>query len=71
MTLDGIEPRMFPGVVSRRRRSSLRSSSVEKENTEGLQGQAQAQADHAGHSGFRRGEGSAVVEEQDSDEEEQ
>lgn len=53
VTLDGVEPKMFPGVVSRRRRSSLRSSTVEDRED--------------GHSGFRRHDGSAVVEEQDTD----
>ncbi|OCL11608.1 AMP deaminase [Glonium stellatum] len=48
---DGIEPRLFPGVVSRHRRSSLRrpsSSSFSEKDGEG------------GWSGFRRGVGAAL-----------
>jgi AMP deaminase len=47
-TLDGIEPRIFPGVVSRRRRSSLRGGSAE---------------DMPARSGTVKGEEGAVVEE--------
>jgi AMP deaminase len=69
LTLDGIEPRIFPGVVSRRRRSSLRSSNVgESEGGQGY-GQTQAQGLQPGHSGFVRGGGSEAVEEQDTDDE--
>jgi AMP deaminase len=61
--MDSIEPKIFPGVVSRRRRSSLRSGSA-YDDVEG-----EHVAHHAAHSGFRRKEESAVVEEKDSDDE--
>lgn len=68
MALDGIEPRIFPGVVSRRRRSSLRGSSVdmgavESESAAGVQGQNSGPT----RSGFARGAGEedAVVEERE------
>jgi AMP deaminase len=65
LTLDGIEPKMFPGVVSRRRGSSMRGSNVDECDAT----QSQAQFRQGGHSGFRRTDGSSVVEEQDSDDE--
>jgi AMP deaminase len=65
LTIDGIEPRIFPGVVSKRRRSSLRSSTLEDG-----EGNQQAQAQHPGHSGFRRGNEGSVVEEHDTDDDE-
>lgn len=55
VTLEGMEPRMFPGVVSRRRRSSMRSSTMED--------------GEPAHSGFRRGDAGSVVEEKDTDDE--
>ncbi|KAJ4344920.1 AMP deaminase [Ascochyta clinopodiicola] len=55
LNLDG-EPRIFPGVVSRRRRSSLRSSQVED-------------GDDA-HAGLHRVPTEPAVQERDSDEEE-
>lgn len=61
LAMDGIEPKIFPGVVSRRRRSSLRSGSAHEEYD------AEHTA-HAHHSGFRRSEG-AVMEEDDTDDE--
>jgi AMP deaminase len=64
LSLDGIEPRLFPGVVSKRRRSSLRSSALEDG-----EGNQQGQAQHPGHSGFRRRNEGSVVEEQDTDDE--
>ena len=72
LTLDGIEPRIFPGVVSRRRRSSLRSSNVGDVQAEAMQGYEQARPPQSaqanpGHSGFVRGGGSEAVEEQDTD----
>lgn len=66
LTMEGIEPKIFPGVVSRRRRSSLRGSSLE----EG-EGSSQGQAQQPGHSGFRRGNEGSVVEEQDSDDDDE
>ncbi|KAF2270354.1 AMP deaminase [Lojkania enalia] len=65
--LDANEPRMFPGVVSRRRRSSLRSSVVEEgEPSNAFVGNAREE----GHSGFRRPEGSSAVREEiDTDDE--
>lgn len=56
---------MFPGVMSRRRRSSLRSGAVE----EGESAQSLVQGQQPAHSGFKRDEKSSVVEEQDSDDE--
>ncbi|KAF2874898.1 hypothetical protein BDV95DRAFT_603683 [Massariosphaeria phaeospora] len=81
-TLEGMEPRMFPGVVSRRRTSSLRSGAVEDgesgaasasasasvQQDGGVSGQNGPGLYHPGHSGFRR-DGGAVVEEQDTDDE--
>jgi AMP deaminase len=61
LILDGIEPKIFPGVVSRRRRSSLRGNSVD--DVEAVQGQSQ----HPTHSGFVRMDEGAVAEEKDSD----
>jgi AMP deaminase len=61
LTMEGIEPKIFPGVVSKRRRSSLRGSALEDG-----EGNQQFQAQHPGHSGFRRGYEGSVVEEQDS-----
>lgn len=55
--VEGSEPKIFPGVVSRRRGSSMRDGSVQ----DGEHGEA--------HSGFRR-DGSAVVEEADSEDDE-
>ncbi|PSN60832.1 AMP deaminase [Corynespora cassiicola Philippines] len=60
VALEGMEPRIFPGVVSRRRRSSLRSSAVEDGEVGGLT---------PGHSGFRKGNAENVVEEKDTDDE--
>ncbi|KAF2850695.1 AMP deaminase [Plenodomus tracheiphilus IPT5] len=61
VTLDGGEPRIFPGVVSRsRRRSSMRTSLAEEGGGEGGHGR----------SGGVRLTGSNVVEERDTDEEE-
>jgi AMP deaminase len=54
VNLDG-EPRIFPGVVSRRRRSSLRSSNVED--------------GEEAHSGLHRVHTEPVVQEQDTDDE--
>lgn len=64
LTIDGIEPRIFPGVVSKRRRSSFRSGTLEDG-----EGNQQGQAQHPGHSRFRRGNEGSVVEEQDTDDE--
>jgi len=58
------EPRIFPGVVSRRRRGSLRSGTVD--DSEAL---SPNQPQQPAHSGFKRGKESSVVEEQDSDDE--
>ena len=56
ITLDG-EPRLFPGIVSRNRRRSTRTSQVE----EGVGSVG---------SGFRRGDTTgSVVEERDTDDE--
>ena len=65
LTLERIEPRIFPGVVSRRRGSSLRSSAVEDG-----EGSVQGQAQQPGHSGFRRGNEGSVAEEKDSGDDE-
>jgi len=71
LTYDGIEPKIFPGVVSRRRRSSLRGSSADLGDGEVGSGQGQvpgaASASYPTHSGFVRGMGEedAVVEERD------
>jgi AMP deaminase len=54
VNLDG-EPRIFPGVVSRRRRSSLRGSNLEDGD--------------GAHSGLHRVDTAPVVEEQDTDDE--
>jgi len=54
LNLDG-EPRIFPGVVSRRRRSSLRSSNIDD-------------AEEA-HHGLHRVPTEPVVQEQDTDDE--
>ncbi|KAF2636683.1 AMP deaminase [Massarina eburnea CBS 473.64] len=60
--LEGTEPRIFPGVMSsRRRRSSLRSSQVED-------GEAALQSIGITRAGFKMGSGQ-VVEEQDTDDE--
>lgn len=55
VTIDGTEPRLFPGVVSRRRRSSIQSSDV-----------GPAQAGTPGRVAFRD---ASVVEEPDTDDE--
>jgi AMP deaminase len=65
LMLDDIEPKIFPGVVSRRRRSSMRSSAAE--DGESMAGPMHTTVGHPGHSGFRRGDGGEVVMEQDSD----
>jgi AMP deaminase len=60
VTFEGMEPRMFPGVVSRRRTGSMRSSGLEDGDAAGGSG-------HPGRSGFKRGEAESVVEEPDTD----
>ena len=67
LTLDGIEPKIFPGVIGRRRRSSLRGGSVEDGEGSIAHGQGQA-SQSSGHSGFVRDKQSTVVE-NDSDDE--
>ena len=54
LTLDGIEPKIFPGVVSRRRRSSLRGGSAEDGDGSVSHGQGQA-SQSSGHSGQAAG----------------
>lgn len=68
LTLDGIEPKIFPGVVSRRRRSSLRGGSLE--DGEGSVPHGQGQPTSSGHSGFVRGDNKSTVVENDSDDDE-
>ncbi|KAF1951894.1 AMP deaminase [Byssothecium circinans] len=63
-TMEGMEPRMFPGVMSRRRRSSLRSTAVE----DGDSGSVPVGGPTGiGPRGFRKGEHGQVVEEQEQD----
>ncbi|KAF2001253.1 AMP deaminase [Amniculicola lignicola CBS 123094] len=77
--LEGLEPRMFPGIVGgerewgRRRRSSLRGGAAEEGDGLGYSaGSASPQMVGPGHSGFRReGAVEGRVEEGDSDEEEE
>ncbi|KAH7124082.1 hypothetical protein B0J11DRAFT_435958 [Dendryphion nanum] len=66
LTLDGIEPRIFPGVVSRRRRSSLRGGAVEDGEGSVPYSQGQ-QVPQSGHSGFVRSDNRTTVVENDSD----
>lgn len=66
LTLDGIEPKIFPGVVSRRRRSSLRGGSLEDGDSSLPYGQSQP-GQSSGHSGFVKGDNKATVVENDSD----
>lgn len=64
VALEGMEPRMFPGVVSRRRRSSLRSTAVDDGEVSAPNAvPAIAQA----KSGFLKRDGGSVVEEQHTD----
>jgi len=58
------EPRVLPGVVSRRRQSSLRSGTVD--DSEAL---LPNQLQQPAHSGFKRGKEGSVVKEQDSGDE--
>ncbi|KAF2739134.1 AMP deaminase [Polyplosphaeria fusca] len=71
LTMEGVEPKIFPGVMSRRRRSSLRSSNMEDGEGPPLNVKAADESPGAAtaHSGFRRGDGGSVVEERDTDDE--
>lgn len=67
LVLDGAEPRIFPGIVDRRRRSSLRGSNVESEG-------GNTGSEGASYSGFVRGrhghgDAESVVEEGEGEEE--
>lgn len=64
VNFEGMEPKMFPGVVSRRRTGSMRGGPAEDNDAGVAVGHGQA-----GRSGFRRGEAESVVEEQDTDDE--
>ncbi|KAJ4288022.1 AMP deaminase [Kalmusia sp. IMI 367209] len=67
VTIDGAEPKIFPGVVSSRRRSSIRSSAVEDGDASVQAVPIMAQTG-PGRSGFMR-DAESVVEEQDTDDE--
>lgn len=55
-----MEPRIFPGVVSRRRKSSLRGSGPEE---------GEAASGQQGYPKFKMAERESVVEEPDTDDE--